>query len=323
MDGWLLALLFAAIWIITFWPAWRLFMILVAEIVRPHKLRWGRVVWIFVLYRLIIAAPYIVVLILGQGTLGPVISGVLIGLVVLGLVTSFLRLFATQTIANVLWRLYALTYDGLRYFYPYRHLLQLQIERVKAPKQGTIIDLGCGSGNMLPLLTNAFPEANIIAVDPTAGMLKRAQRKAKGITFMQQDGLAYLKNQPDASADAVIMSNVLYTITDRSVFWPELLRVLKPNGMAVITNSDRAGSAAIIKEHLTHDSWIKLLHPTLIMTGIIDGMISELSKVGTFHFVGLKELEAEVAGAGGKLTQPVRCYGGDKDGVNLLFTVTR
>ena len=34
------------------------------------------------------------------------------------------------------------------------------------------------------------------------------------------------------------------------------------------------------------------------------------------------ELEAEINQAGGIMSGTTRCYGGSKDGVNLLFTVT-
>ncbi|HKX72934.1 MAG TPA: class I SAM-dependent methyltransferase [Candidatus Saccharimonadales bacterium] len=327
MDPWLLILIFAAIWAATFWPAWKLFMVLASEVVRPGTVRWARLVWIFVVYRLVIAAPYLAVLVLGSGTLGPIISGLLVGLIILGLVTSLLRLFATQTVLGWLWRIYANVYDGLLFFYPYRHLLELQANRIRVGANAHIIDLGCGSGNMLPLLAAQFPKAAITAVDPTPGMLRRAERKAKTlgreITFKQSDGLAFLRTVPDASVDAVVMSNVLYTFDNRKDMWPELLRTLKPGGMAVITNSDRPGSGAIIKEHLRHDAWWRLLHPKLLMTGIVDAFISELSKVGAFHFVDQKTLQKEVTAAGGIISDPVRCYGGEVDGVNLLFTVTR
>jgi ubiquinone/menaquinone biosynthesis C-methylase UbiE len=225
-----------------------------------------------------------------------------------------------------LWQSYAMVYDGLRHFYPYKHLLQLQADRLQVPPKARIIDLGCGTGNMLPLIAAKYPDAMIVGVDPTAGMLRKAARKARklqaNITLKSEDALEFLRTQPSASIDAVIMSNVLYTINDRVSMWKELLRVLKPTSEAIITNSDRAGSKPIIKEHVANDSRWKLFIPTLFLTGAIDALISSLSESGDFHFIDRNTLEKEVAAAGGTMRDPVRCYGGDVDGVNLLFTVT-
>ena len=89
-----------------------------------------------------------------------------------------------------------------------------------------------------------------------------------------------------------------------------------------MTTSIAAGSGVIIKEHLQHDRWWRLLHPRLLAVGAIDALISELSRTSVFEFPPRRQLLNEIEQAGGGVSEVERCYGGSQKGVNIICTIT-
>ncbi len=72
-------------------------------------------------------------------------------------------------------------------------------------RSGSIVDLGCGRGEMLDLLRDAGIAA--VGVDTDAGMVKRA--RAKGNHVVHESALQYLKDQPDASIGGIFCAQVI------------------------------------------------------------------------------------------------------------------
>ncbi len=77
------------------------------------------------------------------------------------------------------WDLYATVYDSLpNHFQPYQRLLEQVVEEVsKYSDKGIILDAGCGTGNFSMAL--AKRGYDVVGIDYTEGMLKRAKRKKK------------------------------------------------------------------------------------------------------------------------------------------------
>jgi ubiquinone/menaquinone biosynthesis C-methylase UbiE len=219
-------------------------------------------------------------------------------------------------------------YDGLNYLYPYRHLLSETQRRLKIAPGDSVLDLGCGTGNLTRLI-NQNHDVKVVAIDGSTSMLGTLKRKLRSqikqgqVEVVHSEILEFLRRQPDKTFDRIAMVNVVYAVSDRMRLWEEVVRVLKPSGIAVATTSDRTGSWPIIKEHWRNDTKIKLFHPKLLMVSIIDAFISEFSKTSVFNFVPQEELFDEVKAAGGKPSNPGRTYGGDKEGVNIIFDVRR
>lgn len=313
-------IVFIVSWVLTFPIAWLLLGKLIARTIsRKRRISISYII-LFVSYRLVIALPYMLLLIIGRSQLSIIIRSFIIGIISLGLLLSLLRFFDPKILKKYLWQLYATFYDGLRYFYPYKKLQTLIAQRViSAPNNGSVLDLGCGTGNLLLSLRSSVWRGQYIGVDGSTIMLRKARKKAQGIEdaeFVSSDMQQFL-SASNRKFDVVVMSNSLYTFTDRDELWLLLKKILKSNGRVIVTNSDRVGSISIIKEHIKNDSIAKLLHPKLIIVSIIDMFISELSKVGEFDFVDLKTLEQELRNIGGSIEQPTRCYGD----VNILFNV--
>lgn len=81
------------------------------------------------------------------------------------------------------------------------------IARVHA-RPATIVDLGCGPGQLTPVLQARWPDATIVGVDSSPDMIETAQTRDDGpnATYVQADVASW---EPDAPIDLVV-SNALF-----------------------------------------------------------------------------------------------------------------
>ncbi len=316
--------LFVIVWIITFPIAWKMLAVLVSLSLQNGATRKPSFWFFFIFYRFVIFSPYLVLIIFGQSLPG-IVRSLIWGWVILAVFLSFLRFLGSEKVANTLWYIYGYVYDGLNNFFPYKLLIKKVSERLDVESGMRVLDLGCGTGNLIKFFIGKG--ANIDAVDNSISMLKRFRKKYSNeiesgdIKLYQEEVIDFLKSQPDKSYDRIAMVNVIYAVPDRQLLWDEVARVLKQDGLVVATTSDRTGSLALIKEHVRNDNPLKLLDPRLICVAIIDTFISELSKSVVFNFPKKETLLREAETAGKIEGEVERCYGGPKDGVNILFSI--
>jgi SAM-dependent methyltransferase len=316
---------FVVLYVVTWGPAWKLLGYLVAASATRQRLA-SRTFWArFVLYRTVIAAPYLWLLALGVG--GMTLRSVIVGFLALGLVLGLLRMLGGRRTIAVLWWAYGCVYDGLENFWPYKNLVSLVAFRVNAKPAMRVLELGCGTGNVIKEIRRLYPDTYVDGVDVSTTMLKRARQKLEAdieggaVTLHECELLSYLGAAADNFYDRITMVNVLYAVPDRDEVWRQCQRVLKPGGKIVATTSDRGGAGPIIREHLEHDSWKSLLSLKLVGVVIIDFFISSLASAGAFEYVEEGKLMDEVINAGGQPGRVQRVYGGAENGVNLLFDV--
>lgn len=96
-----------------------------------------------------------------------------------------------------------------------------------APATGGVWEAGCGSGQASRGLSDVFDD--VFATDPSAQQIAQAGRVDKvrfGVEPAERSSL------PDASVDAVCIAQALHWF-DRSAFFAECARVLKPGGVLV------------------------------------------------------------------------------------------
>ena len=107
----------------------------------------------------------------------------------------------------------------------YEGVLKLVAERVG----GTVVDIGCGTGNILHFLKCE----RYIGVEPSRGMRMKFREKHG---FEPLDGHFLKVPLPDGTADAVISTYAFHHVPDeeKGVALREMLRVLKPEGKIVI-----------------------------------------------------------------------------------------
>lgn len=103
-----------------------------------------------------------------------------------------------------------------------------------------VLDVGCGTGPVIELLCEKYPEKRFVGLDLTPVMIEAAQ--AKGLPnaeFVVGDA----ENLPfaDESFDALLCSNSFHHYPNPGMFLREARRVLRPGGKLILrdyTSSD-------------------------------------------------------------------------------------
>jgi arsenite methyltransferase len=107
------------------------------------------------------------------------------------------------------------------------------------PKDGLHVEIGAGSGAISRKLARRARNGQVIATDPSEGLIAAAADLARDIDNMScevGDGAALRFD--DDSVDTVILHTVLSHVPDPSVLLDEAARVLKPGGLLVICDAD-------------------------------------------------------------------------------------
>lgn len=89
-----------------------------------------------------------------------------------------------------------------------------------------ILDLGCGTGDLLGDIRAVAPGASLIGADRAEGMLRVAQR-TRSCAFMVTDAAALAL--PAESVDVAVLAFVLFHVPDPAAALSEVRRVLRPD----------------------------------------------------------------------------------------------
>lgn len=103
-----------------------------------------------------------------------------------------------------------------------------------------ILEVGCGTGELLRFAGDRFPDASLTGLDPDADALARARRKlqAAGRTAELVTGYAQSLPFPDASFDLVLSSLMLHHLDSETKVraLAEWRRVLDPAGSLLLVD---------------------------------------------------------------------------------------
>jgi len=122
---------------------------------------------------------------------------------------------------------------------PFKLLRKKVISQIKKVNPiGNLIDLGCGSGNLIIQIAKAFPNLDLIGIDISKEIISLAEKRAKEhsldrkITFK----LGNVENMPfpDNSMDFIISTFSLHHWLDPMNAFKEIYRVLKKSGTCLI-----------------------------------------------------------------------------------------
>lgn len=102
------------------------------------------------------------------------------------------------------------------------------LSRVGAQHPETVVDLGCGPGQLTATLTERWPGADVAGIDSSPDMIQTAQQYARpGLTFAVGDLRDFTPERP---VDVLISSAVLQWVDDHRQLLPHLVEMLAPEG---------------------------------------------------------------------------------------------
>ncbi|MEM0986700.1 MAG: class I SAM-dependent methyltransferase [Pseudomonadota bacterium] len=125
-----------------------------------------------------------------------------------------------------------------------------QREKVVPHAAGRVLEIGCGSGANFDVYDTARVD-RLFAIEPAAGMVKRARKTLDGHPLAQKTHLiesgAEAIPLEDGSIDTVVITFVLCTIPDWEGALSEVRRVLKPGGRVLFSEHGLAPDAGVAK----------------------------------------------------------------------------
>ena len=102
-------------------------------------------------------------------------------------------------------------------------------------RKPTIVDLGCGTGELVVAISERLRDARIVGLDSSPSMLLWANRHSTAdgrLRFLTGDAAAIPFS--DESVDMVVSTLSLHHWAEPSDVFAEIVRVLKPGGVALI-----------------------------------------------------------------------------------------
>jgi ubiquinone/menaquinone biosynthesis C-methylase UbiE len=105
------------------------------------------------------------------------------------------------------------------------------------PRPQAVLDLGCGTGQLLRRAVVTFPDAELVGVDASSGMIQAAQSAVpprKNVRFLQ--AFAEALPLPDGSFDLAVTTASFHHWADQSRGLAEVHRVLRSGGVFVLAD---------------------------------------------------------------------------------------
>ena len=121
----------------------------------------------------------------------------------------------------------------------------------------SLLDIGCGTGNLLMAAAGHFPDARLVGIDPSAALLRKARGRVELAGADLLEGAAERLPFADANFDGCLSLLVLQEFVDRFATLREQLRVTRPGGVVAACQWDFARMpviAALVDAISTIDS---------------------------------------------------------------------
>jgi SAM-dependent methyltransferase len=132
-------------------------------------------------------------------------------------------------------------YDVAHHVFGLRPVHQEMITLAGLHDGHRVLDVGCGTGNLLRSTGKRYPKVDLVGLDPDQKALARAGRKARraGLDIRWDRGFAQELPYPDDSFDRVFSSLMLHHLDSASkdALLAEVHRVLRSDGVLVLADA--------------------------------------------------------------------------------------
>jgi len=123
------------------------------------------------------------------------------------------------------------------------------VARLQLDGGETVLDAGCGTGQVTQTLLDRLPAGRVVALDRSERMLAAARERLGGdgrVAFVHADLGAPLP-LPAASVDAVVSTSTLHWVRDHDALWRHLAAVLRPGGQLVVDCGGAGNIAEVLR----------------------------------------------------------------------------
>jgi 2-polyprenyl-3-methyl-5-hydroxy-6-metoxy-1,4-benzoquinol methylase len=184
-----------------------------------------------------------------------------------------------------IWSVYSNFYDTLNNLKAYTELINIFPiigKKYVKDREVKILDLGCGTGNVIIALSKTFKKSEFVGIDLNSDMLEIANKKLK------QNKLKYHlinlnieKIDKRHKYDLITMNNVLYCIDNKKDMMLSLKSKLKKNGYLIISDpkpvEDYKYTDILNHEFTSLERTMKLIFiiPSLIVVLILNKFIDK------------------------------------------------
>lgn len=227
------------------------------------------------------------------------------------------------TSVKALWQSCAKVYDGMLNILPYRGLLLEVVDSADLQPGMTVLDVGCGTSNLLWALQQHGLACDVTGLDFADTMLEQSRLKAQKYSGQARYQLADI-NEPaekwnvEGTFDRIICNNALYLMNEPSEAIRKLSAFAKPGGLLVVsTPRANPSEQAVVEEHLRmaeannmgQEEALRVLTPDL--EPLMECSRIVLERFGDInHMPNRAKLDRWFVDSGWNITQTSTTYGG-------------
>jgi trans-aconitate 2-methyltransferase len=102
--------------------------------------------------------------------------------------------------------------------------------RVAADRPRTVVDLGCGPGNLTALLAERWPDARILGIDSSPEMIESASNAVDTVAFEVGDLRAWVGAAEHDAVDVLVSNATLQWVPGHLDLLPGLVAAVAPGG---------------------------------------------------------------------------------------------